>query len=79
MLAERVKDWTKQWREEGLQEGRQQGWQEGEAALLGRQLACKFGTLDAETLRRIATADSQQRLRWGERVLSADKLEDVFA
>ncbi len=70
MLAERVKDWTKQWREEGQQAG--------EAALLRRQLEFKFGVLDAETQRRIATADSDQLLRWAERVLTAEKIEDIF-
>ncbi len=78
MLAERVKDWTKQWREEGLEKGRQEGRQEGEAALLGRQLECKFGALDAEIRRRISAADSGQLLSWGVRVLRAETIEEVF-
>ncbi len=71
VLAERVKNWTKQWREEGLQAG--------EAAVLLRQLESKFGSLDAETQRRIAAADSEQLLVWAERVLTAEKIEDLFA
>jgi hypothetical protein len=74
MLAERVQDWTKRWKEEGREEGRQ----EGEAAILRRQLECRFGALDEETQRRIATADSDHLLRWAERVLTAEKIEDIF-
>ena len=71
MLAERVKDWTKQWREEGRQEG--------ELAILRKQLEHKFGSLDAQTQRRIAAADSDQLLTWAERVLTAEKIEDMFS
>jgi len=66
MLAERVKEWTKQW---------EQG---GEAKFLTRLLERKFGPLDAEVRSRIAQADSERLLEWGERVLTAERLEDVF-
>jgi len=74
VLAERVKNWTKQWREEG----REEGLQAGEAAVLRRQLESKFGSLDAVTQRRIAAADTEQLLLWAERVLTAEKIEDLF-
>lgn len=74
LLAERVKEWTRQWREEGLAEGRK----EGGAALLIRQFERKFGPLDEAIRRRINEADADQLLLWGERILTADRAEDVF-
>jgi len=82
MLAERVKQWTEEWKAEGLQAGRQQGLQEGrqqgEASLLLRLLTRKFGTVDESTRARVLAADAEQLLVWGERVLSAETLGDVF-
>jgi len=66
MLAERVQEWTKQWK------------QEGEAGLLMRQLERKFGPLDAAVRTRLERADSERLLEWAERVLTAERLEDVF-
>ncbi|NOX56915.1 MAG: transposase, partial [Planctomycetes bacterium] len=74
LLAERVKEWTRQWREEGLRKGRE----EGQAELLMRQIESKFGPLSDEVRQRIATADSDRRLLWAERVLTAERLEDIF-
>jgi hypothetical protein len=74
MLAERVKEWTQQWRDEGWEEGRK----EGGARVLVHQLERKFGPLDATVTARIAQADAEQFLVWAERVLTADRLEDVF-
>jgi len=59
--------------------GRLEGRLEGEAEVLRRQLQLKFGELDAETVARIETADSEQLLQWAERVLSAETLDDLFA
>ena len=82
MLAERVKEWTQQWRdegwEEGLEEGRNEGRKEGGAQVLVHVLERKFGPLDATVTARIAQADAEQFLVWAERVLTADRLEDVF-
>jgi hypothetical protein len=74
MLAERVKEWSKRWHEEGRQEGRQ----EGGADLLTRQLERKFGGVDEAVRDRIAHADSNRLVTWGERVLTAQSLEEVF-
>jgi hypothetical protein len=38
----------------------------------------KFGVLDAAVRDRIAHADSEQLLTWGERVLTAQRLEEVL-
>ena len=94
MLAERVKKWTEQWKAEGLQagielglkqgreegreEGHEEGWQGGEAALLLRQLERRFGPLGESTRARVLAADPEQLLMWGERILSAETLADVF-
>jgi predicted transposase YdaD len=90
MLAERVKEWERQWMrkglqegrqkglQEGLQEGRQEGRQEGGAEFLLRLLSRKFGPLDAGIRQRIAQADTDRLLEWAERVLTAERLEDVL-
>jgi len=86
MLAERVKQWTEEWKSEGLQAGRQQGLEEGleeglrkgEAAMLLRQLGRKFGPINESTRACVLAADAEQLLIWGERILSAETLAEVF-
>ena len=90
MLEKRVEEWSREIRKEarlmGLKEGLQKGQrkgiekgrQEGEAALLLRLLERKFGRLDAQTRRRVRGADAERLLDWGERMLTAERLEDVF-
>ncbi len=78
LLAERVKEWTQKWREEGHKEGREEGLKEGAAQLLIRQLEQKFGSLDTSVRRRVADAAPDCYLTWCERLLTADRLEDVF-
>ena len=82
MLAERVLEWTREWKQQGLDEGRQEGHkegrQEGESLMLQRLLTLKFGPLDAATQARLAAADSETLLVWGERVLTAESLAEVF-
>jgi hypothetical protein len=74
MLRETVQEWTQQW----LEEGRQQGRQEGEARLLKRQLEQKFGPLSAADQARVQQADAEELLAWGERLLTARTLPEVF-
>jgi predicted transposase YdaD len=90
MLAERVKEWTEQWKQEGLAEGLAegraegraeglaQGRIEGEAALLLRQMGRRFGPLPEATRQRIALADAETLLIWGERLMEARSLEEVW-
>ncbi|RZO56385.1 MAG: DUF4351 domain-containing protein [Sandaracinaceae bacterium] len=61
------------------EEGRVQGRQEGRVELLTKLLRLKFGALDAETERRVQGADEVELDRWAERVLTAERLADVFA
>ena len=78
-FVERYKNEGKQ---EGLQIGKQEGLQigkqEGEAQILKRLLTRKFGELPEEKRRMVETADSDTLLKWSERVLTADSLEEVL-
>lgn len=56
----------------------EEGRQEGEARLVLRQLRLKFGPLEPETEERVRSADADHLLEWGERVLTAESLQDVF-
>lgn len=82
MLAERVLEWTREWKQQGLdegrKEGRKEGHKEGESLMLQRLLTLKFGPLDAATQARLAAADSETLLVWGERVLTAGSVAEVF-
>ena len=86
MLKEHTLDWTAEWRmagreegrQEGRKEGRKEGRQEGEATLLLRLLERKFGALDRRVLRRIRRAEAETLLEWGERLLTAKSLAEVF-
>lgn len=78
MLAERVQRWTQEWREEGRQEGLKEGLKEGEAATLTRQLEYKFGPLADGHRKRIRAADSSKLQEWTLRILTVERLEEVF-
>lgn len=70
MLAERIDSWNRQIREEGRQEG--------EARMLLQLLRVKFGPLAPEIEERVRSADADRLLEWSERVLIAERLQDVF-
>jgi len=74
MLAERVKEWTREWKEEGLQ----QGMQKGALQLLMRQLEKKFGEIPTDIVSQLDHANEEQLFQWSERILTADKLGDIF-
>jgi len=63
--------------QQGIQQGIQQGMQRGEALVLERQLRLKFGALP-NVQRRIEQASEQTLLEWSERVLTADRLDEVL-
>lgn len=63
----------------GLQQGMQQGIQQGEAAFLLRLLNRRFGALPAEWVLRVQQASHAELELWGERVLDAASLDEVFA
>ena len=78
MLIERVEEWNRELREQGRREGRKEGRQEGSRELLLRQLEIKFGQLEAPTRARVVAARPQSLMRWAERLLTAERLADVF-
>jgi hypothetical protein len=43
-----------------------------------RQLERKFGPLDGNVRERIAEADADQLVKWGELILTAERMEDVI-
>jgi predicted transposase YdaD len=61
-------------REEGLKEGRQ----EGQAQLLSALLERRFGALDEELRRRVASAGMEELQRWALNFVGAASLQDVF-
>jgi hypothetical protein len=63
----------------GIQKGIQKGIEKGEALILQRQLARRFGVLPTEILETIAVASTSQIEIWCDRVLDAQSLDEVFA
>ena len=64
--------------EQWFTQGQQQGQQQGQAALLMRQLELRFGPLPETIRERIQAAEPATLLLWGERVLTARHLDEVF-
>jgi flagellar biosynthesis/type III secretory pathway protein FliH len=64
---------------EGMAQGVAEGMAQGEARLLTRQLTRRFGTLPAEVTARMEDADTEALETWGERLLDARTLDEVFA
>ena len=77
-LAERFDQWALEYEQKGKQEGLQEGLQKGEGLLLQRQLARRFGPLPDAVLQRIAAASITELELWGDRVLDAASLDEVF-
>jgi hypothetical protein len=71
MLIDRVKEWETRIAKKSRNEGRRD--------LLLRLLEVKFGTVDALTRQRVLSAGPQLLLQWGERLVTAERLTDVFA
>ena len=63
---------------EGHKEGYQEGRQEGEALVLLRQLELKFGPPSEAVRAQINAADAETLLRWSERILTAQTLDQVL-
>jgi hypothetical protein len=65
-------------REEGHAEGRARGILEGEAALLSRLLVRRFKEVPPWAQERLDQASRDELELWGDRVLEAETIEDVF-
>lgn len=62
----------------GQQLGQQQGLQRGEALILLRLLAKRFGELPSTACQTIENADADTLLEWSDRVLTAHTLDEVL-
>ena len=72
------KDGLQEGLEKGLEKGREEGLQKGEALALLRLITLKFGPPSEAVQRQIEAADADTLLRWLERVLTAQSLEEVL-
>ena len=68
---------AQKWLEQGRAEGEAKGLLAGERRVLLRQVELRFGPLPDDYQARIAAADSDTLLIWSQRVLSAQRLEEV--
>jgi hypothetical protein len=58
--------------------GIQKGRREGEAAVLLRQISLKFGQPSEHVRARIEAADADTLLDWSARILTAERVDDIF-
>ncbi len=65
-------------REQGRVQGIDKGIQQGESILLFRLITLKFGHIADNYRQRIVDANPETLLRWGERILNASVIEDIF-
>jgi hypothetical protein len=64
--------------EEGRQKLRHEGQQQGERRFLLRQLRARFGELPPAVVARVEAAEPEVLEAWGEQVLTARSLDEVF-
>jgi len=65
--------------QEGLQRGLQEGRQEGASDLLEKQVRRRFSrTVTAHHLHLIEEADSETLACWGEKLMEAMNIEEIF-
>ena len=65
----------------GMEKGYQEGMEKGltyERTLLNRLLTRRFGHLPSDAIRRLEQADPDTLLLWGEKILDAKTIKDVF-
>ncbi len=65
-------------REKVYQQGMTQGLNKGESRLLRRLLEKRFGPLPVTVAEKLEAASVQELDTWGDAVLTATRLEDVF-
>ena len=65
--------------QQGMQQGREQGIQQGEVAVLLRQMERKFGRCLTDVDRQlVVSADTETLLKWSDRILSANSIEEIL-
>jgi hypothetical protein len=78
MRAENMDGWHREHWEGGRQEGLQEGRREGIAEVVLRLLRLKLGPLEPEVEERVNSTAADRLLEWGDRILAAESLQDVF-
>lgn len=82
MLSQRIEQWAEAYlatgEQRGLEKGREQGVLRGEARMLGRVLAHRFGVLPAWVEQRLSEATEAQLAAWSASMLEVDTLSQVF-
>jgi flagellar biosynthesis/type III secretory pathway protein FliH len=78
-LEEGLEQGLEQGMEQGMEKGRKQGMQQGGASLLKRLLLNRFDQLPQWIDQRLENASRQELEGWADRVLDAQRLEDVFS
>ena len=69
-LTDRFDTWAREYERKGIEKG--------EALLLQRQLVRRFGPLPSGVVAQLGSATTAQLERWGDRVLDAASLDEVF-
>ena len=81
-VREEMMTWAEKIEAKGYTLGRQQGLEhgrrEGEATLLLRMAERKFGQISPEARQQIETARTEQLLAWGERLVTAESIEETL-
>ena len=78
LLDERLRSTVMTLAQRFREEGVQQGVQQGEHTLLVKLLRHKFQMVPEKYHQKLSAANSEKLLFWGERILDAQSLEDVF-
>ncbi len=76
--VERERDLERARRAAAEREGLERGARKGQAGALSRLLRLKFGDLPPATAARVREAAEADLLRWLDRILTAESLDDVF-
>jgi class 3 adenylate cyclase len=77
-VEEAVMNWFEREMDRGTREGERRGERNGERRLLLKQLRLRFGELPAAVVARVEAAEVPDLDVWGERVVTASRLEDVL-
>ncbi len=74
-----AQEFTRVGMEKGIKQGIEQGELQGQAKLFLHQVKRRFHTVPGHYLAQIKQADTQSLLLWGEKILDAKTIEEIFA
>ena len=73
-----MKTFIDEYIEQGMKKGKKEGMQQGGYKILSTLLTPRFGTLPKWASEKIDNADIETIEKWSLRLLSAEKLDEVF-